>query len=129
MVRNEAEALMDIEAVLELAEEGPIVEATINGHAVRALIDTGAEATCVTRDLAHELGLPKRGRRWYDSRNNIEADIYSGTLIVSGRTFDEVPLNEFPIAPHKTFRMILVRDILVSFVLNYNGPEGTFSLQ
>jgi aspartyl protease family protein len=51
------------------------VEARINGHSARFLIDSGASVTTISRDMAQQAGVPMDGRRWVVETANGAAPI------------------------------------------------------
>src|SRR3954453_12871159 len=51
------------------------IEASINGHSERFLIDSGASVTTISRDMAQEAGVPTDGRRWVVETANGAAPI------------------------------------------------------
>jgi predicted aspartyl protease len=115
--------------MMNLAENGPILEVHVNGHAVLALVDTGAKVTCIRPELAQALALTDTGDRWPDKRNRRELPVYLGTIEVEGLTFSEHELNAYVIPPDQSFSMIIGREILVAFVLEYDGLNGRFALR
>ena len=121
---------IDFMAIQGLAENGPLIDATVDGHIVRALVDTGAAVTCIRSDLAASLGLKQKGNeQWHDAHHDKFFPVYETDLEIFGQLFSSHEINAYPIDPRKPFAMLLGRDILVSFVLEYDGPRGTFSLR
>jgi len=51
------------------------VEASINGHSARFLIDSGASVTTISRDVAQDARVPTDGRRWMVETANGAAPI------------------------------------------------------
>ena len=95
------------------------------------LIDTGAQESAVSQDVAQDLGLPRTGRR----RNVVSV---TGTQIVweviglvylpDSDILEEVPLLTIPPAPGRAFIAIIGMDILSEFILTIHGPNGIITL-
>jgi aspartyl protease family protein len=51
------------------------VEASINGHSARFLIDSGASVTTISREMARDARVPTDGRRWIVETANGAASI------------------------------------------------------
>jgi predicted aspartyl protease len=111
-----------------LAEYGPIIDVEVNGHPVRALIDTGAKMSAISRKTAQQLGLADTGDRAQDFLRG-ESPIYSATVVVKGEQIKDQELCSFEMSPALPHAFLIGRDILVRFVLSYDGLSGTFDLQ
>ena len=99
------------------------------------MIDTGASKTCFDAEAAAEAGLPVVGTAQMASASHANHTVptFAGRLIgptinISLEAGMGVSLSD--VGADGTGRLIalLGRDALASAVLNYNGPDGSFSL-
>jgi len=61
---------------IPIADDGHFwVEANLNGHPARFLIDSGASVTTISRETAQSAGVPMNGRRWVVETANGAAPI------------------------------------------------------
>jgi len=61
---------------IPIADDGHFwVEASLNGHPARFLIDSGASVTTISRETAQSAGVPMNGRRWVVETANGAAPI------------------------------------------------------
>src|SRR5215472_13478674 len=107
--------------IMNLVENGPILEVHVNGHAVQALIDTDSPVTCIKPELAQTFALTDTGDRWPDKRSGRDMPVYVGTIEIEGHTFSEHEVNAYVIPSEQPFSMIIGRDILAAFLLEYDG--------
>lgn len=77
------------------------VEATVNGHAAPAILDTGASATTLDRAFAEKIGLPAgRKVQGQGAGGAVEAEIVSGvTLEIGGMRYDNMTVGVMDLAP------------------------------
>ena len=105
----------------------------------KALIDTGAEVTCLDPRLIEELELPYEGPVLANvpALEGVSfASQYAGSLTIlhpSGRQLDhfkltDVPMLELPLHVFG-YQMIIGRDVLKECMLFYNGVGQRFSLK
>jgi predicted aspartyl protease len=120
---------LDDEPVMKLMSSGPLLEVQVNGHSTCALVDTGAKETCIRPELAQKLGLRELKRPSYDPQRGTLLDRYEATLLVGGIPFQDHEIRGFVIVEREPFSVIVGRDILAFFVLEYDGPNGTFALR
>ena len=110
-----------------LALRGEPVPTAINGF---ALIDTGADKTCVDRATADRAGLPVVGKATMHSASHAdhEVPVYNGKLSIPG--IDDIELEYAMGANLESQNLIALigRDFLQAAVLVYNGTAGTVSL-
>lgn len=118
---------MDVDRMRALQENGPVIDVQINGQPARGLIDTGAKVTCVSPKMADRIRLHDTGLKGYYMGK--ESPIYKGSLIIAGKRFEDCELHRYPISPDQEFDILIGRDLLVSFIFEYRGSEGKFSLR
>jgi gag-polyprotein putative aspartyl protease len=130
------------DAARELIRVGPVIPVTRSAMASRdriiaqALIDTGAQANCISKKLAARLGLQVIGDTWIAgvSHNNEIAKEKVDTVIGMVRPGDlqvDIP-TELATARFSTgddqVALLLGRPFLRNFDLSYEGGIGRFSL-
>jgi predicted aspartyl protease len=101
------------------------------GFALEALVDTGAQESCIDRLLAAKLSLPVVDRESVCGVHGLrEVDVYLAQVYVPALKFTEygkfagVELKEGGHRQH----ILLGRTFLSHFALVYNGKTGTVSL-
>ncbi len=115
---------------------GPAPVASVSGgplsappeKVVQALIDTGANASCIDNALANELRLPIIDRVSVSGvAGNNEHNVYLGVVVIpelitylKGRFIGVDLVSQHPI--------IVGRDFLEKSVMIYNGPTGQITL-
>ena len=96
-----------------------------------ALVDTGADATCVDRRVAERarLGFVGETRMTSATHDGEIVPLYSGRLAIDGlaRDIELETICGLNLEPQGLVAVI-GRDILEECVLVYNGPDGSFSL-
>jgi hypothetical protein len=104
-------------------------------HVVRALVDTGASSSCVDVGVVSSLGLDPSGSASVHTPSTMGLAVYKLTYdacVVFGdgkpdpRTY-VLDLIETDLAS-QGFELLIGRDILARCVLNYDGPNGIFSI-
>jgi hypothetical protein len=106
---------------------------------VQALIDTGADGTCIDRSVLTTLGLTPTGsvkvRTPSTGAVPHEADQYDVGLLVPGATTQTPPLMISNLAvlcaelfQPQGFHALIGRDILARCLFTYNGDTGLFTL-
>ena len=116
------------EHVKAVVDKGEVIPAPVIGF---ALIDTGASSTCIDREAAERAGLAVVDSGPITSVTH-EAEIvpiYAGKLDIAGLPNDIVSHRAYGanLAPQGLIALI-GRDALMSCVLVYNGPDGSYSL-
>ena len=110
--------------------KGPVVDGA--GEATRgpALIDTGANVTCIDSEAAQKSGLTIVGSGKISSATHADeiVPIFAGKLDING--FGTVTLRQAYGAnlAAQNINALVGRDLLETMVLIYNGVEGTFSI-
>jgi len=101
------------------------------GFELEALVDTGAQESCIDRLLAAQLGLPVIDRAEVCGvHGQREVDVYMAQIYVPVLNFTEygkfagVELKEGGHRQH----ILLGRTFLRNFTFSYDGVNGTFSL-
>ena len=140
---------------LQMTPAGPIVDAFVGVSAarqaalqaagqqvpmpvrIRALVDTGASATCIDPSVPVALGLTPTGNISMTTPSTgttpHSADVYDVALLIPGPTFPPLTLPTIPVAAvdllqAQGFHALIGRDILGACVFHYNGAVGTFTL-
>lgn len=92
-----------------------------------ALLDTGANISCINDQLAVDLGLQLIDRRPIDGVGGTNLhNVYMGVLFVPSLQFQKYgELYSVDIRAHK---MILGRDFLKEVILLYDGREGKITV-
>ena len=116
-----------------LLDDGPLQELLIgptksDQRRVLALIDTGAQCSCIQRTLAKELRLRWVGTRklggFPEPRDEFDACIQiPGIDLHANRRFVD-----YPIRGHRDVRLLLGRDVLANLLFRYDGLRGDFNL-
>jgi hypothetical protein len=106
---------------------------------LRALIDTGAEATCLDPAIIQMLGLPFESTVFSNMPATVGlglSSIYAGSITVlhpSGNARQNLVVPEVGICelPLRTLNLdaVIGRDILNRLRFVYDGPAGTFVLE
>ena len=112
-------------ACIERGEQPP---APVNG---RAMIDTGASATCFDADAAQRAGLPVVGVAQMTSAShaNHQVPTFAGKIVCPTIVIDvESGMGANLSSVGGGLIALLGRDVLKSAILTYNGPDGHFSL-
>jgi predicted aspartyl protease len=101
------------------------------GFELEALVDTGAQESCIDRMLASQLGLPVVDRQKVCGVHGLrEVDVYLAQIYVPALDFTQhgsfagVELKEGGHRQH----ILLGRGFLQSFTLTYEGASGTVTL-
>ncbi len=98
---------------------------------VEALVDTGAQESCIDRLLAAQIGLPVIDRRVVCGVGSMEVDVYLGQIHVQALKFtiygkfSGVPLEEHG---HRQ-RVLIGRTFLEYCSLDYNGRTGKVTIE
>ena len=102
------------------------------GFELEALVDTGAQDSCIDRLLAAQLSLPVVDRQAVCGVHGLrEVDVYLAQIYIPALKFTEygkfagVELKEGGHRQH----ILLGRTFLSHFILEYDGKNGTFSLK
>ena len=109
-------------------ERGEQPPAPVRGF---ALIDTGASATCFDIDTAQNVGLPTVGVAQMTSASHANQTVptFAGKIVCPTITINvNLGMGANLSSVSNDMIAILGRDILKSAILNYNGPDGHFSL-
>ena len=142
---------------LQLMPDGPMVNAVVlvsmarqtaltaagvpipNHVQIRALVDTGASATCIDPSVLQSLGLTPTGSTMVNTPTTgstpVQIDQYDVSILVPGATAAHTPLifNNIPVIctellAAQGFHALIGRDILSQCLLTYNGDLGQFTL-
>ena len=142
---------------LKLSPQGPLLDAFIGVSVarqqalkiagqnipaaiqIRALIDTGASASCVDPSILKTLSLSPTGSVSVVTPSTggtaVNADQYDVSLVISTGNDKHVPLivNTLPVVcadllTLQGFHALIGRDILTECVFSYNGSIGFFTL-
>jgi len=117
-----------------LVQIGPVVDVLLVGDrpgaqpgTTRALIDTGADVSCIAPSLVTAMELRRVGP---GKMGNADTDAYNLRIIFCGTTLPEcrgtvLPLPRLDEAEDGAFRVILGRHFLASGTLTYDGDAGT----
>jgi hypothetical protein len=137
------------ESAAQLARYGPVVPVTIGvtaRHATilqklnlavptaisgSALIDTGSTFCAVDGDVVKSLGIPQFGTASvYTPSGTAQLPTYPASLSFPGTTLPNITFADFMGSPLKAQGIIALigRNVLMDFVLVYNGPGGFVSL-
>lgn len=102
---------------------------------LRALVDTGADSSCIGIPLAKQLGLIRVNRRprvMHDVERRHMCDVFGGCITIGNL---EIPSpREFVAFPGLgaagvgDFQVILGQDILANLLMHYDGPKGNLTL-
>jgi hypothetical protein len=96
-----------------------------------ALIDTGASVCMLDDSIVNQLSIPPLGTRQIHSpAGPTQQYTYPASLSFPGTTLPNIAFSDFisgPLLPTGIIALI-GRNVLSSFVLNYNGPGGHISL-
>ena len=100
----------------------------IDGHEVRALLDTGATHTCIYDDLARLLELPIVGEQIVGGAlGQSTVQLYRATVSIKG--LDGTYEIDIPgIHPPGRDRALLGRNILQHYKITWDGPAGTVAI-
>ncbi|MBL7545989.1 MAG: aspartyl protease family protein [Bdellovibrionaceae bacterium] len=97
----------------------------------KALVDTGCTVTSIDQSIAQQLGLVVRGMTTThtaagptNSSQYFIAFSFPGTNL-QGRTFHQVQSVNLTGQP---FQVLIGRDLMASWSINYNGPSGYVSI-
>jgi len=122
-------------AVIPLISGGrPIIEVSINGKAVRMLVDTGAQGSAVTPETVNELGLPRDSNRRTTvmtvggqavSRNVILEKLSFANIVYSNRSISVTALEGGMKEPAAG---IIGSDVLIDFDVEFDFPQHTLTL-
>ena len=98
---------------------------------LRALVDTGAESSCIGTDVARPTGLPRVDKRAVrDVERRIDCDVFEGHIVVgdlrvpSPRQFVGLP----GLGAEHAFQVILGQDILANLLMHQDGPNRRMTL-
>ena len=112
----------------ELAEQGAKIPNVISGL---ALIDTGANITCIDDEAAQQIGAPAIDKVQMTSAShaNVDANIYPlhFELAGSGIHIDALRCMGAALKAHGLIALI-GRDVLSACTLHYNGVSGQFTI-
>jgi hypothetical protein len=130
-------AMIGVSAARQIAlsaERQPIP----NLAAIRALVDTGASATCVDISVLRGLNLTPTGRTKINTPSTgsqpVDADQYDVSLIVPAAlnqaplSVGTLPVISAELLSSQGFHALIGRDILANCIFSYIGNMGLFSL-
>jgi predicted aspartyl protease len=98
---------------------------------IRALIDTGASATCMDPSVMNALGIAPHGTTLMNSPTTggtpQPTNVYDVSIAIPGATPPPLWLNTVAVAESlllqaQGFHALIGRDILAACVIHYNGP-------
>jgi hypothetical protein len=97
---------------------------------VQAVLDTGAQSTCIHARIVMELGLPRRGRMWvHTSSGTTSCPVYEASIAIPGvLSLDVVRVVETGLVTGRSYEALIGRDVLAACVFNYDGPSSTATL-
>lgn len=130
------DAFVGVSAARQMALEavGQPVPALVR---IRALVDTGASATCIDPTVPSILGLTPTGNVSMMTPSTgatpHSADVYDVGLLIPGPSFPPLTLPTIPVAAvdllqSQGFHALIGRDILRNCVFHYNGSTGLFTI-
>jgi predicted aspartyl protease len=132
-----------------LALKGPTIQVTVSVHrsiaqqllqqgaplpqpiAGRALIDTGASATCIDEGIAKQLGLPvvDTVQVATPSHASVQQNVYPAFIEVVGSSLViDAPRAIGAALAAQDLLLLIGRDLLQFCVLHYNGTTGQITL-
>lgn len=123
---------------MAIAVDAVTTQAMQNGNQIipppitaKALLDTGCTITSIDQSLAQQLGLVVRGMTTThtaagpaNSSQYFVAFSFPGTNL-QGRTLHQVQSVNLAGQP---FQVLIGRDLMASWTINYNGPSGYVSI-
>jgi hypothetical protein len=110
---------------------------TPTGQQVRALLDTGASATCIDPSVVAALGIPPHGTCLMNTPTTgaepQTVNLYDVGLGIAGSTapplvFETVEVAESNLLQAQGFHMLIGRDILARCTFYYHGPASVISI-
>lgn len=96
-----------------------------------ALIDTGAQRTVLSPEAVERAGLPKIGQAdLHAVAGVVRADLYAASLQFPRSNLKTIEVIEVCCCelPHVLYHCLLGRDVLTRWILNYDGPAGTWQI-
>ena len=124
---------LDVQVGFDPRFHQPVGRPNILDERLVALIDTGASTSCIDEDLAESLGLPSHER---DSLTGVIGEPYNAQRFTAHLYLPDLAHVyhwEFSGLPLKgRFRdchLLIGRDLLAFYRLQYDGPTGTVHLE
>ncbi len=96
-----------------------------------ALIDTGATLTCIGTQAAQQAGLPTvgTGSMMSATQASVQVPMYAAKIDIQGFVaINTAQAYGSPALDGQGIIALIGRDVLSKCILNYNGPEATFTL-
>ncbi|MEM7131871.1 MAG: retropepsin-like aspartic protease [Chloroflexota bacterium] len=96
------------------------------GIQLNAMVDTGADATIVPKDILEELGLEQSDSLYIRgvTGHRTQVAVYDVTIEIGPFTFSAVPVVATPLGSEP----LIGRDILNNFSITLNGPAQVVEL-
>lgn len=142
---------------LQVSPQGPLLSAVVrisqerhlalttnklpvpNPVAIRALVDTGASATCIDPSVLQSLQLTPTGNASMNTpstgKQPVSVDQYDVSILVPPSGANQIPLifNTIPVIctellSSQGFHALIGRDVLMHCIFTYNGSTGLFTL-
>jgi predicted aspartyl protease len=134
----QAECRLDRAASLPLRlEQHPVVQASINGHLIPMLVDTGAQRSSITPETYSALGLERNSNRRARvntvAGHEISQDAFIQTLKIGDLDFSErgvlvIPLGRSESGPDHRAGGVLGADLIDKFDIEFDFPRATMTL-
>jgi hypothetical protein len=98
---------------------------------VRGLLDTGCTITSIDQGLVEKLGLSVRGfATTQTAAGPMTSSLYSVQIDFQNSNLKGKPVHQVQAIklPNQAFQVLIGRDLMQSWVINYNGSAGFFSI-
>jgi predicted aspartyl protease len=117
---------------IHISNDAPIVEVTINGHATRMLLDTGASRSMVSEPAKQRLGLVEDGRFMTAhvgiGATTMQADVSIDSMMIGAAPISVERMGVGTISEGLVADGVLGMDILGDFDLDIDEPKRLLSL-